>query len=147
MFEFYGEFEMIRKTDIPILGICAGHQFLTMAYGLTFVRSMGWTDDSTFGLKPQIRIRPEYKADPIFSGIPNPFSAVEIHSWAVSPVTIPDGYVITSETGYIQTLQSEKKTLFGSQFHGEVKLDYNQGGSYITNFLKIALKKTPRREL
>ncbi|MDD5086090.1 MAG: discoidin domain-containing protein [Candidatus Omnitrophica bacterium] len=44
MFEYNGEYEIIRKSDIPILGICCGHQQLAMAYGYTYARSMGWED-------------------------------------------------------------------------------------------------------
>ena len=44
MFEYNGNYETIRQCKIPILGICCGHQLTAMAYGLTFARSMGWSD-------------------------------------------------------------------------------------------------------
>ncbi|GAH35288.1 unnamed protein product, partial [marine sediment metagenome] len=41
MFEFNGEYELIRESNIPILAICGGHQFIVMAYGYTYARDMG----------------------------------------------------------------------------------------------------------
>lgn len=170
MFEYYGLFEIIRDTHIPLLGICAGHQFTSMAYGMTFARSMGWFDASTFrmeqaskggphlewkerGIDPQtgrepIHIKKDYVGLPIFQGIPSPFLAVEIHSWAVSPLALPKDHVITAASSYAQAVKSETRHLYGAQFHGEAVVGYNQGGRYIRNFLDIALKarKEPKQE-
>ncbi|MEW5736858.1 MAG: discoidin domain-containing protein [Thermodesulfobacteriota bacterium] len=160
MFEYYGVFEIIRTTDIPLLGICAGHQFTSMAYGLTFARGMGWFDDSTTrmelcqsqgpgpdakirginektGAEP-IKIRKGYEDLPIFQGMPDPFVAVEIHSWAVSPLALPEGHEIIAESSYVQAVRARDRLLFGAQFHGEAVVPYNQGGRYIKNFLDIA---------
>ncbi len=147
MFEFYGEFELIRKTKIPLLGICAGHQYTCMAYGVTYVRHMGWFNESAFlrsqGKKvPPIHIQNKFRTAPIFKGIPSPFYATEVHSWAVSPISLPKEYEVTSRSKYIETLQSKNRLLFGSQFHGEVLEPFNQGGPYINNFLRIAVKKS-----
>ena len=78
---------------------------------------------------------------PIFEGIPNPFTVPEVHSWAVSPVSLPEDYEITSESTYIQTIKSKTKFLYGEQFHAEIKTDYNQATLYLVNFLKMALRE------
>ncbi len=145
MFEFYGEFELIRNTRIPLLGICAGHQYLCMAHGITYVRSMGWFNESAQlryqGKEiPPIHIIKDFRTHPIFKDIPSPFLATQVHSWAVSSVSLPTEYVVTSRSKYIETLQSKSRLIFGAQFHGEVTEPFNKGGPYITNFLWLALK-------
>ncbi len=148
MFEYYGEFEIIREVhDIPMLGICAGHEFYAMAYGISFARPMGWFDDTLFrlnrGEKPvPVEILPEYAGDPVYRGLPNPFKAVEIHSWAVSPLFPRDvrykEFRTTAKTSYIQALKSSERPLYSQQFYAEVVNDYNQSSPYLVNFLKIA---------
>ncbi len=148
LFEFYGEFEIIRELrDIPMMGICAGNEFYAMAYGISFADWMGWFDDTMFrltkGRTPErVRIRPQYLKDPIYAGVPNPFRAVEIHSWAISPLFLQDDrykeFHVTAETTYIQALKSTRRPAYSAQFHGAVVNDYNQSGTYLANFLKIA---------
>lgn len=160
MFEYYGVFDIIRNTEIPLLGICAGHQFTSMAYGITFARGMGWFDDTTTRLElaptqgpgpdakargidektgaEPIRILAGFEGLPIFRGMENPFQATEIHSWAVSPRALPPGHEVTAESSYVQTVRARDRHLYGAQFHGEAVLAYNQGGRYIRNFLAIA---------
>ncbi len=148
MFEYYGEFEIIREVDdIPMLGICAGHEFYAMAYGLSFANWMGWFADTMFrltkGEKPApVHILPNYAGDSIYRGLPNPFRAVEIHSWAISPLFIKDvrheEFQVTARTSYIQALKSSKRPLYSEQFHAAAVNDYNQSSGYLINFLKIA---------
>ncbi len=151
MFEYYGEFEIYRNVyDIPMMGICAGNEFYAMAYGMSFVHWMGWFDDTMFRLNQgetpeEIQILPEYVNDPIFKNVPNPYRAVEIHSWAVSPVSALfmqderySEFHVTSRSSYIQTLKSSERPAYSEQFHGAVINDYNQGITYLANFLEIA---------
>ncbi len=42
MFEFNGEYEIIRECQIPILGICGGHQLIVMSTGYSYARDMGY---------------------------------------------------------------------------------------------------------
>ncbi len=148
IFEFYGEFEIIRSVyDIPMMGICAGNEFYAMAYGISFAHWMGWFDDTMFrlakGQTPEkVRIMPQYVDDPIYENVPNPFRAVEIHSWAISPLFLQDEryqeFHVTAETSYIQALKSAKRPAYSEQFHGAVVNEYNQSGIYLSNFLEIA---------
>ena len=147
MFEYNGEFEIIRECEIPILGICCGHQMTCMAYGYTFARSMGWSDITSLDMEEYKKMTTiTIKKDlPIFKGIPNPFTAPEVHGWAVSAVSLPEDYEITSQSTYVQTLKSKTKTLYGEQFHAEIKVDYNQGTPYLENFLKLALDRNKQK--
>lgn len=148
LFEYYGEFEIIRKIDnIPMLGICAGNEFMAMAYGVSFVHWMGWFDDTMFRIfkgeiPDKVKIKQKFVDDPIFAELPNPFQAVEIHSWAITPIFLKDAryneFKETSSTSYIQTIKSISRPVYSEQFHGAVINDYNQSGQYLKNFLEIA---------
>ena len=144
MFEYNGEYEIIRNADIPILGICCGHQQLAMAYGYTYARSMGWDDISAMekaGTRSEIK---KVKTDPLFKGMKDPFTAVEIHGWAVA--VIPDGFELLARSTYVQAIRNKSRIVYGEQFHGEIKASYNEGTPYLVNFLKMALAKSRRNE-
>ena len=139
MFEFNGEYEIIRQSDIPILGICCGHQQLAMAYGFTYARSMGWPDISSMEkskVRQKIRI---IKKDPVFKGIPEPFVAAEIHGWAIG--NIPEDFEVLARSDYIQAVKNISRLIYGEQFHAEIQVPYNQAGPYLVNFLKMAKKR------
>jgi len=114
-----------------------------MAYGYTFARTMGFSDITSLALDEHKEVTKItiIKDLPIFQGIPNPFTAPEVHSWAVSPVSLPEDYEITSESTYIQTIKSKTKFLYGEQFHAEIKTDYNEAMPYLVNFLKMGLRR------
>lgn len=143
MFEYNGEFEIIRESKIPILGICCGHQLLSMAHGFTFARSMGWSDISSLDFEEHKKMTTiTIKKDlPIFKGIPNPFTSPEVHGWAVSALSLPEDYEITAESTYIQAIKSKSRFMYGEQFHAEIKVDYNQATPYLVNFLQMAVEK------
>lgn len=146
MYEYNGEFEIIRECEIPILGICAGHQLEAMAYGYTYARSMGWSDVTALEIEENKHLDSIYivKDLPIFEGISNPFIAVEIHGWsvAVAAEVLPlINYEVIAKSSYVQAHRSKDKMLYGEQFHAEVKVPYNQGHPYLINFLKMALGK------
>lgn len=139
MFEHNGEFEIIRESNIPILGICAGHQFLAMAYGYTRARSMGWSDITAMEPKKRWTHTRILKNDPIFKGIGDNFVAPEIHGWAV--VETVEEFEVIAASAYIQAIKSTKRMIYGEQFHAEIKASYNHGAPYIKNFLEMAIKK------
>ncbi|MBU0731948.1 discoidin domain-containing protein [Patescibacteria group bacterium] len=141
MFEYNGEFEIIRGSDIPILGICCGHQMLCAAYGYTYIGSMGWSDISSMRLEdhlPLSKIKIKKPNDPIFENIPDNFTAPEVHGWSV--LHVPKEYQVIAESDYVQAIRHKTKLIYGKQFHAEIKATYNQGVPYIKNFLKLALK-------
>ncbi len=75
------------RQDIPILGICYGHQLLAHALG-------GHVDDNPQGREigtAQIRLTPQAAADPLFAGLPEHFDAHTTHSQTV--LSLPPGSV------------------------------------------------------
>lgn len=137
MFEHNGEFEIIRKGKLPILGICAGHQFLAMAYGYTRARSMGWSDISAMEPVRKMTKIDILKDDPIFEGIKDFFIGPEIHSWAV--VEPAEEFEIIAKSDYVQAQKSTKRLVYGIQFHTEIDVSYNEGKKILNNFFKMAL--------
>ncbi|MFA6295924.1 MAG: discoidin domain-containing protein [Patescibacteria group bacterium] len=138
MFEHNGEFEIIRQTDIPLLGICAGHQFLAMAYGYTRARSMGWSDISAIEPKTRMTKIKLEKKDPIFEGFKDNFTAPEVHSWEVAEPA--EEFEVIAKSTYVQAQKSTRRFIYGEQFHAEIHVPYNQGKKYIENFLKMVLE-------
>jgi len=144
MYEFNGGFEIVRNSDVPILGICAGHQLEVMAYGFTYAHSTGWFDNTIIDIETDIV--PDsisiIKQSLVFTNIPNPFFGVEIHSWATADEVFPlIGFEVLAKSSYVQAQKIKGRMVFGEQFHAEVDINANQGKPLIYNFLTIALKK------
>ncbi len=143
MYEFNGGFEIVRNSDIPILGICAGHQLEVMAYGYTYAHSTGWFDNTILDIETEVVPDSIHiiKKSPVFKGIPNPFFAVEIHSWATAEEVFPRiGFELLAKSSYVQVQKIKGRMVFGEQFHAEVDISANQGRPLIYNFLSLALE-------
>ena len=144
MYEFNGGFEIVRNSNIPILGICAGHQLEVMSHGYSYAHSTGWFDNTImdieiFKVADSINIIQESQ---IFNNVPNPFFGVEIHSWATAEEVFPIiGFEVLAKSSYVQTQKIKGRMVYGEQFHAEVDIPENQAKPVIYNFLKMALKK------
>ncbi len=115
--------------EIPILGICAGHQFMAGFYG-------GEADEAPnpeFGAAIIILID---GGDLLFDGTPDEQTVWESHNDEVTEV--PDGFRITasSESCQVQAMQNEAGDRFGLQFHPEVN-DTEFGQEIFQNFVEI----------
>jgi anthranilate synthase component 2 len=126
--------EAIRQFagNIPLLGVCLGHQSIGQAYGGQVVRAR----EVMHG-----RISPIYHANVgMFKGLPNPFNATRYHSLIVDKDSLPDCLEITAWTekdGQIDEIMGLKhKTLAveGVQFHPESILS-EHGHQLLKNFL------------
>ena len=100
-----------------------------MDYGYTYAHRKGWVDNTII------------KESPVFKGIPNPFFAVEIHSWATAEEVFPMiGFELLAKSSYVQAQKIKGRMVFGEQFHAEVDISANQGRPMIYNFLSVALE-------
>ncbi|MCE0536132.1 aminodeoxychorismate synthase component I [Kineosporia rhizophila] len=121
-----------RAEQLPLLGICLGHQGLAVAYG-------GRTRPAPRVMHGQLsRVRHE---GGLLAGIPQDFEAVRYHSLAV-PEPLPNGLRATAwaEDGTVMALEATDAPLFGVQFHPESILT-GPGRQIIENFRDL----TPRR--
>lgn len=105
--------EYIDKANVPILGICAGHQFMAMHLG----GKAGPSNTPEFG-KMLVTVD---DPDEIFNGLPDIFVAWESHNDEVTEM--PQGFVSLahSDNCAIQAMKHKEKPLYGLQFHPEVE--------------------------
>jgi anthranilate synthase/aminodeoxychorismate synthase-like glutamine amidotransferase len=121
-------------TEVPIMGICLGHQAIGFAFGGDVVRASRIMHGKTS------QVQNDGKT--IFTGLPNPFVAGRYHSLIVKRDTLPACLEISAETdeGEIMGLRHKEYPVEGIQFHPESVLT-PQGKRIIKNFLKYTGRK------
>ena len=117
--------------ELPILGVCLGHQAIGQAFGGKVVRAP----------KPMhgkiSRIKHQDKS--VFHGLPSGFEATRYHSLTVERDSWPKDLEITAETedGIVMGLQHKTLPLAGVQFHPE-SIATEHGHKLLANFLRAA---------
>ena len=116
--------------EIPIFGVCLGHQCMGEVYGGDVVRA----DRLMHGKTSPIF----HNGEDLFKGIESPFEATRYHSLIVKRDTLPDCLEITAETaeGEIMGLRHKEKKVYGVQFHPESILT-TSGKTILRNFLEL----------
>lgn len=116
--------------DIPILGVCLGHQCLVKYFGGNIVRA----DRLMHGKASKIN----HDEKTIFKNIPNPFIAGRYHSLSAEFQSVPDILKITATANSqeIMGVRHKELPIEGVQFHPESILTPD-GQKIIQNFLKI----------
>jgi GMP synthase (glutamine-hydrolysing) len=118
----------IDKLDVPVLGICVGHQYLAMHFG----GDAGPADIPAYG-KNEIHIDTPCE---LFEGIPERFTAWESHNDEVKVVPGDFEVLAHSETCRVEAMRHKKRRIYGVQFHPEV--EHTEFGIQIfQNFVKI----------
>ena len=74
--------ELIRRSTVPVLGVCLGHQSLGRAFGGEIVRAAKLMHGKTSEIRHDGRT--------VFAGLPEPFTATRYHSLVVAPESVPD---------------------------------------------------------
>ncbi|MEJ7553439.1 MAG: aminodeoxychorismate/anthranilate synthase component II [Aquificaceae bacterium] len=128
--------DVIREfyREIPILGVCLGHQSIGYAFGARIVRAKRLMHGKTSQIT--------HTGEGIFEGLKNPFTAVRYHSLVIDRSTLPEVLKITawSEDDEIMGIQHVEYPLFGVQFHPESVLS-EEGMKLLENFLRIAKER------
>ncbi len=120
--------EYLDKADFPILGICAGMQFMTNHYG-------GATAPAKvpeFG-KTTLHVDDE---DDIFVDLPKSFTVWESHNDEVSVLPKNFRALAHSDNCSVEAFRIEEKPFYGLQFHPEVE-NTEHGYDIFKNFLKV----------
>jgi anthranilate synthase/aminodeoxychorismate synthase-like glutamine amidotransferase len=123
--------EAIRRFagEIPILGVCLGHQSIGHAFGGRIVRA----DRLMHGKTSPIR----HDGRGVFAGVPQEFTATRYHSLLIERATLPDCLEISAETAEGEIMGVRHKTLpvEGVQFHPESVLT-EHGRQILENFIR-----------
>lgn len=116
--------------EIPILGVCLGHQAIGQAYGGDVVRA----PELMHGKVSEIF----HNNKSIFTAVASPFTATRYHSLIVEEKTFPTCLNITArtESGLIMALEHESLPVYGVQFHPESILT-ESGKRILQNFLDV----------
>jgi anthranilate synthase component 2 len=124
--------ELVRTAvDLPLLGICLGHQALAAVHGGRVVRAAAPVHGKTSPV--------HHDGTRLFKGLPDPFEATRYHSLVVERDSLPEGLAITAWTadGTIMGLEDRARSHFGVQFHPESYLCHD-GRHLLARFLHIA---------
>ncbi len=113
--------------DIPLLGVCLGHQSIGQALGGKIVRAPRVMHGKTSLIHHDGRT--------IFSGLPQPFPATRYHSLVIEPTRVPECLEISarSEDGVIMAVRHRAWPVEGVQFHPESVLT-DAGKQLLNNF-------------
>jgi anthranilate synthase component II len=116
--------------QIPIFGVCLGHQALGEAFGGKVVRA----PEPVHGKLAQI----EHSGATIFQGINGPFRGVRYHSLVIEKNSMPDVLTVTATAGgLVMGLSHKRFPAHGVQFHPE-SISSEHGQRIIENFLDLA---------
>ncbi len=131
--------DIVRECagDVPIFGVCLGHQAIAAAYGATVERAPELLHGKTSPV--------EHTGVGVLAGLPSPFVATRYHSLAVAPGTVPDELIVTGTTagGVIMAIRHRDLPVEGVQFHPESVL--TEGGyAMLANWLDECGDSTAR---
>jgi len=117
--------------DMPIFGVCLGHQAMGQAFGGDVIRAKTLMHGKTSPI--------EHGGRSVFAGLPSPFTATRYHSLAVKRETLPDVLEVTAWTadGEIMGLSHRSRPIHGVQFHPE-SIATEHGHDLLANFLDLA---------
>jgi anthranilate synthase component 2 len=118
-------------ADLPILGVCLGHQAMGAAFGGRVISAKEIRHGKTSPIT--------HDGTGIFEGLPSPFTATRYHSLAIDPSAVPNVLRVTARTpdGEIMGVAHNERPVHGVQFHPE-SIASEHGHKLLANFLHIA---------
>jgi anthranilate synthase component 2 len=118
-------------VDLPIFGVCLGHQSIGQAFGGEVVRAKALMHGKTSLI--------HHNGKGVFAGLKNPFTATRYHSLSVEQSVLPPDLEVTAwtEDGEIMGVQHKSRPVFGVQFHPE-SIATECGHELLGNFLDLA---------
>jgi para-aminobenzoate synthetase component 2 len=123
--------EMIKfcaAKEIPLFGVCLGHQAIGVAFGATVSRA----PELMHGKTSEII----HNCEGIYANLPSPFTATRYHSLAIERATVPEELQVTGETegGIVMSVKHKSLPIQGVQFHPESVLT-EHGHAMLANWL------------
>ena len=123
------------RGEIPILGVCLGHQAICSSFGATIT----YAKELMHGKQSMTTIN---NRDPIFRNLPEKIPVARYHSLAVEPSTIPSDLkvIATADDGEIMGVRSKDGMIYGLQFHPE-SIMTPDGMTIIGNFMRMTRRE------
>jgi para-aminobenzoate synthetase len=128
--------DILRYSEIPVLGICLGHQGL----GQMLAGKVSSAPEAMHGRLSRIH----HCEDGLFAGIPQDFPVVRYHSLAITDMG-PDGNVSAwADDGVVMGIEHRSRPMWGVQFHPE-SIATEHGARLVENFYELARRqRSPR---
>ena len=126
---------IIRRwgSEIPILGVCLGHQAIGEAYGGKVVRARRVMHGKTSFV--------EHDGSGVFAGLPSPVEVMRYHSLVIEPGSLPAELTVVARAAdapdEIHAVRHAEHPVHGVQFHPESVLT-RHGKQMLANFLELA---------
>lgn len=124
--------EVAKKCkDIPLLGVCLGHQAICDAYGATIT----YASELMHGKQSEVSLDLSSK---LFKDCDEKTRVARYHSLVVDPQTLPPSFKVTSMTtdGVVMAIEHKDYPIYGVQFHPE-SIMTPLGRKILENFIKI----------
>jgi len=124
------------ERNLPLLGVCLGHQAIGVAWGATVERAPELLHGKTSLV--------HHEGVGVLRGLPQPFTATRYHSLSIRPDTLPPELEVTgrTESGLIMAVRHRDLPMEGVQFHPESVL--TEGGHrMLANWLATAGHEVP----
>ncbi|WP_054007913.1 anthranilate synthase component II [Cypionkella psychrotolerans] len=123
-------------ADVPLLGVCLGHQTIGEAFGGKVIRCHEIVHGKMGAM--------HHHGGGMFRDLPSPFLATRYHSLVVEKESLPDCLEVTAwlEDGTIMGLRHKEKLIEGVQFHPE-SIASEHGHQLLKNFLDSARARVP----
>jgi len=131
--------DLVRSLggQVPILGVCLGHQCIGAAFGGRVVRAAR----PMHGKISEIR----HDGAGVFTGLPSPMRVTRYHSLVLEPESIPGCLEVTARTdaGEVMAVRHAHHRVYGVQFHPEAILT-EHGHALLLNFLALGRGEEPK---
>jgi anthranilate synthase component 2 len=125
--------DLVRELgpEVPVLGVCLGHQCIGEAYGADIVRAPQLMHGKVSDI--------HHDGKGVFAGLPSPFRATRYHSLVIDPGSVPGSLEVSARTadGVIMGVRHREYPVEGVQFHPESILT-EEGHLLLRNFLDRA---------
>ena len=123
--------ELIKTAEVPILGVCLGHQAIGAAFGGNIIKASEIFHGKTSSI--------DHDGSLLFSEIEKSYDVVRYHSLIIDMKTLPSELKVTATLSHdkeiIMAVEHINRPIYGVQFHPE-SIDTNNGTKLIENFIK-----------
>lgn len=137
----------LEQTNKPVLGICGGHQLISLLLGGD-ARPLRQLRDGEVDVHPEYApgwlkewgyYRLEFdRSDPLFAGIAQPVEVTQYHFWEVGTMPADFRSIARNENCAVQAMRHSMRPIYGVQFHPEFHdAEHPDGRRLLTNFFQL----------